>query len=234
MKIAICDDEEAFIEKTIEMINLILADTDSCTITACSSGEELIEKHIQEQYDIIFLDIEIGGISGMDAAREIRKSDPKVIIVFLTGYAEFAPEGYEVGAYRYLVKNQPTYVFNDQFRSIFDEYSLNHKLFEISDRNMKSYIYLKDICYFEVLNKRITVYTLTNKYEFCGKMTDIEQQFKNDSLFIKPHKSFLINLSHIRAICTTDIIMANGRKVPLSRNYKKAVVDSYVAYMTGR
>lgn len=234
MKIAICDDEEVFIENTIDMIKSILADADMCSITACKSGEELLEKHCLEKYDIIFLDIEMGGISGMETAREIRKYDSEVIIVFLTNYSEFALEGYEVDAYRYLVKNQPVYIFEKQFRSVFEKYSQKHKLFEISDRNTTSYVYLKDICFFEILNKRITVHTLTDEYEFCGKMADIEQQFKNDALFIKPHKSFLINLAHIRAICVSDIIMANGKKVPLSRNYKKAIADRYVSYMMER
>lgn len=234
MNIAICDDEKVFIKNTIEMINYILSDASLCSIIACTSGEELIEKHHAVKFDIIFLDIEMGGISGMETAREIRKYDSKVIIVFLTNYAEFALEGYEVDAYRYLVKNQPGYIFENQFRSIFEEYSQNHKLFGISDRNTKSYVYLKDICYFEILNKRITLHTLTDEYEFCGKMTDIEQRFKNDILFIKPHKSFLINISHIISICKTDIIMTNGKRVPLSRNYKKAIVDSYISYMTER
>lgn len=234
MKIAICDDEELFIGNTIKRINSILADASMCSITACKCGEELLEKHQKEKFDIIFLDIEMSGISGMATAREIRKYDTKVIIVFLTNYAEFALEGYEVDAYRYLVKSQPEYIFENQFRSIFDEYSQKHRIFEISDRNTKSYVYLKDICYFEILNKKITVYTLNDEYDFCGKMADIEQQFKNDALFIKPHKSFLINLSHISAICATDIIMTNGKKVPLSRNYKKTIIDSYVSYMTER
>ena len=75
MNIAICDDEKVFIKNTIEMINYILSDASLCSIIACTSGEELIEKHHAVKFDIIFLDIEMGGISGMETAREILKYD---------------------------------------------------------------------------------------------------------------------------------------------------------------
>jgi len=234
LKIAICDDEEIIIRNTAAMIKSLLADSNMCSITSFSSGEELPRKHCTEKYDIVFLDIEMNGMSGMETAREIRKFDSKVIIVFLTNYPEFAVEGYEVDAYRYLVKNQPEYVFEKQFKSIFEEYFQKYKLFEISGKSTKSYIYLKDICSFEILNKRISVHTLTDTLDFFGKLSDIEKQLKNDRLFVKLHKSFLINISHITAICVTDIIMANGQKVPLSRNYKKQIIDNYVSYMTER
>lgn len=90
MKIAICDDEELFIENTILLINSILADVGMCSITACSSGEELLEKHYKEKFDIIFLDIEMSGISGMDTARKIRSICCSICRIFLEG-PPFAP-----------------------------------------------------------------------------------------------------------------------------------------------
>ncbi len=234
MKIAVCDDEKIFTENTIEMIYSLLADRNMCSIIACSSGEEVLEKHRTENFDIIFLDIEMDGISGMEAAREIRKNDSKVIIVFLTNYHEFAEEGYEVGAFRYLVKNQPEYVYEEKFKSILEEYFQNHKMFEVKSKNTTSYLYLNEICYFDVLDKEITVHTMKNKIKYYGKLSDVEEQLKNDELFIKPHKSFLINISKVSCINNNDITMKNGDVVLMSRNCKKLVESKYVAYMTAR
>lgn len=234
MKIAICDDEKIFAENTAKIITSLLADKSKCDIVTCSSGEEVLEKHRTEKFDIIFLDIEMDGISGMEAAREIRKNDSKVIIVFLTNYHEFAEEGYEVGAFRYLVKNQPEYVYEEKFKSILEEYFQNHKMFEVKSKNTTSYLYLNEIYYFEVLNKVITIHTTENKIKYYGKLSDVEEQLRNDELFIKPHKSFLINISKVSSINNNDITMKNGDVVLMSRNCQKLVESKYVAYMTAR
>lgn len=234
MRIAICDDEEVFNRQTVELINSMLAKPTECDIITCLSGEELLEKYKTERFDIIFLDIEMGGMNGMDTAREIRKTDENVIIVFLTSYQEFAPDGYEVNAYRYLIKNQPAYIYEKQFKSIFDEYSQKHKCFMINDRNDKICIHLKDICFFEVMNKNVTVHTVVKSYEYIGKLSNIEEQLQNDDSFIRTHKSYIVNVAQIDTIRNFDILMKNSENALMSRNLKKSVVDKYISYMTGR
>lgn len=234
MRIAICDDEEVFNRQTVELINSMLAKPTECDIITCLSGEDLLEKYKAERFDIIFLDIEMGGMNGMDTAREIRKTDENVIIVFLTSYQEFAPDGYEVNAYRYLIKNQPAYIYEKQFKSIFDEYSQKHKCFMINDRNDKICIHLKDICFFEVMNKNVTVHTAIKSYEYIGKLSDIEEQLQNDDSFIRTHKNYIVNVAQIDTIRNFDILMKNSENALMSRNLKKSVVDKYISYMTGR
>lgn len=233
MNIAVCDDERAFAARTVKLINDIV-DYSSCSYTECYSGEELINKHITIHFDIIFLDVEMNGMNGIDTAKEIRKMDSNVIIVFLTNYQEFAIKGYEVRAYRYLVKNQPEYVYRAQILSIFDEYFLNHQVFEINSKNKISFILLSDICFFEIVNKTVTVHTMSNTIDYCGKLSDIEHRLKDNNLFVKPHKSFLINIALISSINTADITMKNNESVNLSRNYKKNVINRYISFMTGR
>lgn len=176
MKIAICDDEEIFVNETRKILNNVLADSSKCNIIGCLNGEELLDHHKKIHFDIIFLDIEMPGLSGMDTARKIRETDDEVIIVFLTSYHEFAMMGYEVDAYRYLVKNQPSYVYEKQFKSIFEEFSQKHKKFQILDRNTKAFFYLKDICFFEVINKTVIVHTLLTNCQYFGRLSDVEEQ----------------------------------------------------------
>lgn len=234
MKIAICDDEKIFAENTAKIITSLLADKSKCDIVTCSSGEEVLEKHRTEKFDIIFLDIEMNGINGTETAREIRKTDSKAIIVFLTNYREFAEEGYEVGAFRYFVKNQPRYVYEEKFKSVLEEYFQNHKTFEVDSKNITSYIYLNEICYFDVLNKEITIHTMNDKIKYYGKLSNVEEELRNDNFFIKSHKSFLINISKISYINKLDIIMKNGDVVPMSRNCRKLIESKYVEYMNAR
>lgn len=234
MKIAVCDDEEEFNKRTVKLIRSMLKKTEDYKITICASGEELLETYRREPFDIIFLDIEMEGMNGMDTARQLREKDENVIIVFLTSYEEFALEGYEVNAYRYLIKNQPEYVYKKQFKSIFQEYFQKHKYFVISDRNNIARIYLKDICFFEVLNKKIIVHTMTNTYEYTGKLSEVESQLADDASFIRSHKSYIINIAQVDTIGNTDITMKNTENVRMSRKRKKDVVERYLSYMTGR
>lgn len=234
MKIAVCDDEEEFNKRTVKLIRSMLKKTEDYKITICASGEELLETYRREPFDIIFLDIEMEGMNGMDTARQLREKDENVIIVFLTSYEEFALEGYEVNAYRYLIKKQPEYVYKKQFKSIFQEYFQKHKYFVISDRNNIARIYLKDICFFEVLNKKIIVHTMTNTYEYTGKLSEVESQLADDASFIRSHKSYIINIAQVDTIGNTDITMKNTENVRMSRKRKKDVVERYLSYMTGR
>lgn len=234
MRIALCDDEAITNIETENLIRNLLKDLSENEIVTCLSGEELLEKHERNKFDIIFLDIEMGGINGMDTARKIRETDDRTIIVFLTSYNEFATEGYEVNAYRYLVKNQPAYVYEKHFKSIFEEYSQKHRCFGLCDRNRQTCIPLNEICFFEVTNKKITLHTVNKTFEYVGKLSDVEERLKNDSLFIKTHKSYIINISQVDMIDKFDILMKNNKKVMLSRNLKKNVIDKYISYMTGR
>ncbi len=234
MRIAICDDEEILNIQTRDFINSMLAKPCECEIIPCLSGEELVAKSAENKFDIIFLDIEMSGINGIETAREIRKTDENVIIVFLTNYQEFSLVGYEVDAYRYLIKNQPKHFYEKQFKSIFEEYSQKHKCFTIATRNDKICIKLKDICFFEVLNNKITVHTTNKSYEYIGKISDTLKQLQNDNSFIRTHKSYVVNIAMIDTIRDFDILMKNSEYAFLSRNLKKSVIDKYISYMTGR
>lgn len=234
MRIALCDDEEVFIDEVRVILDSLLEDPSKCDVVSCFSGEELLEYHQRESFDIIFLDIEMPGMNGMDTARKIRETDSGVIIVFLTSYQEFATIGYEVDAYRYLVKDQPAYVYEKQFKAILEEFSQKHKKFEIMDRNTKAIFYLKDIFFFDITNKTVFVHTNGASYKYFGSLSDVEEQLKNDSLFVRCHKSYIVNVTQIEAINNSGILMKNNQTLPLSRNNRKNVVDRYIAYMTGR
>ena len=106
MRIAICDDEEIFRRSVCEKINEIYKDDIDMVLRIFERGETLIKdfKENDSAYDIIFLDIEMENINGIDTARNIRKINTDVLIAFLTSHEEFAKDGYEVNAFRYLSK----------------------------------------------------------------------------------------------------------------------------------
>ena len=89
-------------------------------------------------------------LTGLDVAEKIRETDKAVIIAFLTSHQEFAPNGYEVNAFRYLLKGQPEQMYIKQLRSIFNEYHQTHMAFSVQMSNTVFNVAVSDILYFEI------------------------------------------------------------------------------------
>lgn len=233
MRIAICDDEERYISKIRELMTKCCIDSKKLDFYEFKNGEDFLLNYESGKYDIIVLDIEMDELSGLDVAKEIRKTDSTVIIAFLTSHQEFAVDGYEVNAFRYILKGQPDEMYIRQLTSIINEYKQTHITFPVQTKSAVYNISVSDIQYFEVYKRMIVVHSATDKYEFYGKISDI----KNDERligFVKPHKSYYVNLAFIDHIEADVIIMSNGEKVLLSRNYKQAVTEQFLSYMTER
>ena len=233
MKIAICDDEPSFLIQLKELLNDCCGATDKLMIEEFSSGEELLEDFSPNKYDAIILDIEMGGISGIDAAQQIRRSDSGVIIAFLTSHQEFAIHGYEVNAFRYILKGQPEQMFRRQLMSIIGEYHQTHISYPIQCKNELHNISVSSILYFEVFKRTIVLHTEKQQYEYYGRLSDIEKDSRLIG-FIKPHKSYYVNLSFIESVKPTEIVMKNGSVIPLSRNLRQYVTDRFLAFLTER
>lgn len=233
MKIAICDDEEYYVLKIKELLKRCYTDDYKMHLFEFKSGEDFLGGFEPGKYDIIILDIEMNELNGLDVAKEIRASDNMVIIAFLTSHQEFAVDGYEVNAFRYILKGQPEEMYIRQFISIFHEYSQTHITFPIQTKNSMYNILISDIQYFEVYKRMIVVHTASDKYEFYGKISDIENDERLID-FVKPHKSYYVNLAFIDHIEANTIIMRNGENVLLSRNYKQAITEQFLSYMTER
>mgnify|MGYP004730973699 CR=1 FL=1 len=103
MRIAIVDDEQKFLLNLKSMIKKVYPEPDKLKISEFGSGDEFIKDFKKNMYDIIILDIEMKELNGLETAERIRSADSSVIIVFLTSHQEFALQGYEVNAFRYML-----------------------------------------------------------------------------------------------------------------------------------
>ena len=233
MRIAICDDEQDFLLQLCVLLTECCDVSEKLTIEEFHSGEELLKDFSPQKYDAIILDIEMGRLSGIDAAQRIRKTDSGVIIAFLTSHQEFAIHGYEVNAFRYILKGQPQQMFRRQLRSIFDEYHQTHISFPVQCKGGLYNISVCDILYFEVFKRTIVLHTTNQRCEYYGRLSDVEQDSRLVG-FVKPHKSFYVNLNYIDSIGQTDIVMKNGTVIPLSRNLRQNVTNRFLAFLTER
>lgn len=211
-KIAICDDESVHIEK----IRTILSDYETDNYLSPAALLDAVSAGVR--YDVLFLDIVMPRIDGISLARALRELDEDMLIVFITSKIEYMQTGYEVRAFRYLLKDQideglPK-IWNDIIKELLDRqdayfsYEFERKTYRLP---------IRDILYFESNLRRIVVHTKASENAtLYGKLDDLSVKY---SSFIRVHKSYLINRRYIRMISAGTVVLSNGEVLPVSRRY---------------
>lgn len=226
IKIVICEDEKnqqellkAHIEKIFKEIPI------KYSLDIFNSGEELLENYSKD-IDIVLLDIQLNEINGMDTARKIRFLDNKVEIIFITSLIEYVLEGYEVRAYRYLMKPVKYDDLKENIINCVKEVDIKNKYIMIKEQGSQIKIDINEITYVEVQKETITIHTLNEIYKINGTMNNIEKEI-DCSRFFRCHKSFLVNLEHVKSIKQYVVILENGEEVPVSRYRFKETKDKF-------
>lgn len=219
-KIAICEDEE--IQRTImfEYIEMFLQEN-KYKIINFKNGEELLKNYTK--VDIIFMDIEFKhfeGINGLDTAKEIRKMDKDVSIIFTTAFTEYALQGYDVGAYHYLVKPISYNKFESMMTKYFFEKAKEKKLIEFKVKDGTKVIKLESIVCIESVGKYIKVHTKTESFFTCTKIKKIEESLPNE-IFFRCHKSFLINLLEVRDYNHREVILGEREDIKATISFRR-------------
>lgn len=228
MVIAICDDEKAIRDILEEKVKKYVP---GAKIIQFSSGEALLMSAMS--IDILFLDIQMPGTDGMKVAREIRKTDKEMQIVFVTGVEEFVFQAFDVGALHYLVKpideKKLAKVLKaaEEKIAIRDKNNIERASIMVSSGRIHTKIYLDEIVYAEVFNRKIVIHTTTDEIEYYGKMSDLENMAGDD--FFRPHRAYLINMKYIVRYDAANIYLEKGQ-VPMAKQNYKSFVESYMKY----
>ena len=226
LKIAICEDEKKERELIKNyLINILNEINISYEILIFNSGEELFNNYPKD-IDIFLLDILMDKLNGMDTARKIRTLDNKAEIIFITSLIEYALEGYEVRAYRYLIKPVKYQNLKENIINCIKEIDIKNKYIIIKEQGNRIKLDISEITYIEVQKENITIHTLNQIYETKGTMNNLEKEI-NCSRFYRCHKSFLVNLEHIKSIKQYTAILENSEEVPVSRYRFKETKDKF-------
>lgn len=218
MKILICDDDQAFAQKMNQRLEAyaknrhlkIQIDTVCDPITASRMSFEV--------YDIAFLDIDMGAVNGMDLANRLRRERKDAIIIFVTNFAEFAPDGYEVQAFRYLVKNRlderlPTY-----FSEAIGQFSEQHKVIQIRVNYEGICVPINSILYIESRGHVLIMHLINesrSQYQFNDTIALMAEKL-NAHGFIMIHKSYLVNLKYITKLNCNSAMLTGNLQIPVS------------------
>ncbi len=229
LRIAVCDDEAAGLNAAIQMIEAWSAEREiAVEIFRFNNADELIAKSASVRMDVIFLDIIMPLLNGIDAGKEIRQKDKVVKIIFLTSSPEFALQSYEVKAYDYLLKP----LHYDKLKETLDECSM---IFRQESPNIvlkTSYgyqkIYFHDMEYAEAQNKKVIFYLRNGKsVEVCETLNSFESRLSIEDGFFKCHRSYLVYLPNVDHFNAAEIVTKSGRIIPIARGYGKAFQEAY-------
>lgn len=231
INIAICEDEKEMQYLIENYIDKILKDIErEYKIQKYSSGEELIECDLKG-IDILLLDIQMGQMNGMDTARKIRTVDNKMEIIFITSLIDYVQDGYEVRAYRYLLKPIELEELKKHVLNCIKEIEVNKKNYIVIKNKSNTYkIHSDEIKYVEVQKKDMLIHTVNKNFDVRYSLEKIEKDL-NLEKFVRCHKSFLINLSYVENIKQNVAILESGEEVPISRYRHKEVKEKFLKFL---
>ncbi|PKM67735.1 MAG: hypothetical protein CVU95_06565 [Firmicutes bacterium HGW-Firmicutes-2] len=234
--VAVCDDQKSDRQNMKDLLNdyCILKNYD-IKIIPFESGEALEKYYIMNDFsfDIIFLDIYMGGMNGIVTAKKIRKLDLESKIIFTTSSPDHALESFEVFPFHYLIKPINKSDFHTTFEraiNMIDKEKQKSLLVKIG--SCLQTIFFKDILFIESNARILTIYTVTDKsYSFSAKLDDLQKQLQ-DSRFNRCHKSYLVNMDYISSLEGHSFKLINNTQIPITqRNYvtiKKIFYDYLV------
>ena len=232
-KTVICDDETEMRRAVKEYLSRFSEETGELfSITEYDSGEALLF-NLTEDADIVFLDIAMGGITGMDAAKKLRDKNNTVCIVFITTMTQYAIEGYAVHAFGFLKKP----VSYAQFRLQMTDVLRHLKPLRAEALSLKAggeirKIHLSDIIYLEVLDHDMRFVLSGDSITSRITMKELDEGLKGRGFF-RCHKGYTVSLDHVRRVAASGIIMDNGDEVPLSKHRRKEFLEAYANYIGG-
>ena len=230
MKIVICEDEKIFSNQLAGYIKEWEKERGIPTeVFPYINAEKFWQYWLDsEDYDLIFLDIQMGNMDGMELARRIRSTNADIPIVFVTSYKEYAIEAYNVSAMWYLLKP----ITKEKCFACLDRANQTDRLrkyYVFSDVEKTERLLHADILYVGMYSHTATMVTAAKKYTFRKTISQILEEL-DDKLFVRCHKSYIVNIRHVVSVSKSEAEMSNGHTVPLSKDMRREVNDMFVRY----
>ena len=230
VRIGICDDEQYMSDTIRVMVSGFFRKRNiEIMIMQFSSGEELL--NYDKQIDILFLDIEMKGIDGLETARKLRRRKFKGLLIFITVLREMVFQSFEVQPYDYLVKP----IEEQYFEKMMERLLVSMK--NASEENLliqKGYeswiISIEDIVYCEIIDRKIYLHLASSEViDYYDRIENLEKKLGHS--FFRCHRSFLIHLKYLKGYKNGTAYMENGREIPVSRLRSKEFSNVILQYM---
>lgn len=231
MRIAIIDDLEQ--ERTILTSYLkkyCQANSISVRLSTYSSGEEFLKTYT-DSFDLIFLDVYMGGMTGLETAQKIRESNQTCLLVFSTASPDFALKSFRVRAFDYLVK---PYSY-EQFIEVMNlaEKQLKNVLhyIEVKESRELVRVLLQNIVYVDYSNHYIQIHATNRIIKTYMNFADFSALLKDYPNFLNCYRNCLVNLDYVTSLKEHDFLLSTGESIPISREKRIEIRKLYAEYV---
>lgn len=232
LRIGICDDTAAAREN-LRLLCLKHFRLEEPEFFEFSTGDGAVRwlKGHPGALDLLFLDIEMPGLSGMEAAEAIRAFDREVLLAFVTGYTDYVYDGYAVGAVGYLVKP----VSEEKLSSLLDRAAVALEqrapaVYTLRNAQGMFKVPLREILYAASDRRQVTLTTSRGDYTFYGKLDDVAAQL--GAGFVRIHQRYLVNARAVSAVVGASVQVGEAR-LPISRSLHQQATMALARAMVG-
>lgn len=231
MKVAICDDSK---DMCAQLTRLVLGQREDCQVHCFSSGLALMESRLR--FDIVLMDIQMDGMSGIDTARALRMKDENAVLIFVTALKEYVFDAFDVSAFHYLLKPLSEERFDEVFQGACREVEKRKQddreqiFFRTKSRNFT--LQKKDILYVESQGRKVDIHTVRDCVAVYATMSGMEERLGEH--FCRCHRSYLVNLAHVAEYETDRIRLDSGETVFMAREKYSEFVKIYMRFLKNR
>lgn len=228
MNIAVVDDEKIIREQLKGLIDKHQA---GFYTDIYGTGEEMLATG--KQYDVIFLDIQMAGMNGIETARMLRKQSEDAVLIFVTGVKDYVFEAFDVAAFHYLLKpieeNKFMEVFDRAVKEAKKRKERGQEQFFVKTKNRNITLKQRDILYVESRGRKAEIHTAGEVIEIYAAMAELESQLGGS--FYRCHRGYLVNMAHITEYGNDSISLSNGESIYMAKERYNEFVKEYMRYL---
>ncbi len=233
MKIAVCDDCLQEREELIRNINSFQKKI-SLQISQFENGESLLQAYkTGNSFDIIFLDVEMEGLTGIDVGTIIRTLQKKAIIIFVSKHPQYAIPAYDCEPLYFITKPIEKERFAKVFNKALEKYKVSHQFYVLQAKGQAHKIPIHDIIYVEICHKHVMFFTPYETFETTQSTLKEVFSVLQPHGFIQVHQAILVNPTYIRSIQDLNITLHNNVQLVMSVRKKRDTLKSYANYLEG-
>lgn len=219
VNILVCDDDAAFVQRMTKLIQAQPVKGGAAADVVAVHDPAVISDQLLAKFDVMFLDVDMGSYSGITIAQRVRALGLEAVLVFVTNYVEYSLVGYEVKAFRYLLKQDLEEKFPAYYQEALAEVQRKTGTFTYFIGRERYQIKYSSILYMESRQRTIYLHLLPpdkSRDYFYATMEEIEQKLERAG-FLRVHKSFLVNMKYIEKLNYDKVLLRGGENLAVSQ-----------------
>ncbi|MBQ7776551.1 MAG: response regulator transcription factor [Lachnospiraceae bacterium] len=227
MRIYVCDDEPQILKGIVEKVRACMPQG---SVEEQGNATELLARLKEQDCDILLLDIDMPGISGLEAAKQMKDMGRKPLLIFVTGHDELVYDSLLFHPFGFVRKSfldaELPKVLADCEKELLSKRQHVHLRTTEGEVNVS----LEDILYFETQGNYLQVYAGTKSYRIRETISALQEELEAQG-FVRVHRGFLVNQAAVELLGTDELKLTDGRSIPIGRNYAEAAKKQIMRYM---